>query len=144
QGAASPWTDTGQLVEPGAHGGLAPQVSVVRDREAVCLIADALHEVERLRSRREHDRIRSIGLEELLTLLGDTGEGQVVQPELVENAFRRPDLRLAAVDQDQVRHRPATLLGRALVAGACAAEPAPEDLAVGRDIVRALYGPHPE
>ena len=93
QRAAAARADAGQVVELGADRRLAPQVAVVGDREAVRLVADALDEVQRLRGRSAAaiGSARS-GQDQLLALLGEPGERQVVQPELVEDApsRRRP------------------------------------------------------
>src|SRR5262245_4246402 len=61
-----------------------------------------------------------------------------MQAQLVEDALRRPDLGLAAVDQHEVGHGPAALLGGALIARPGGAEPAAEHLAVRGDVVRAV------
>ena len=45
-------SDARQVVEGRLHGRLAPQVAVVRDREAVRLVAEALDQVQRRRGRR--------------------------------------------------------------------------------------------
>ena len=80
------------------------------------------------------------GQEQLLAFLGQAGQRQVVQAELVEDLLGGTDLALAAVDDDEVRHRPATLLLAPLVAVLGQAEPAAEDLLVAREVVRALDG----
>ena len=56
------------------------------------------------------------GQEQLLALLGQAGERQVVQPELVEDLLGGAHLALAAVDDHEVRHRPAALLLAPLLA----------------------------
>ena len=78
------------------------------------------------------------GQEQLLALLGQAGQRQVVQPELVEDRLGRADLALAAVDDDEVRHRPAALLLAALLARPGHPEPAAQDLLVAGEVVRAL------
>ena len=51
------------------HGTLGAHTLVVRDRETMCLVADALHEVHALRVARQDDRVRAVRQEELLSLL---------------------------------------------------------------------------
>ena len=58
---------------------------MVGDGETVGLVAQALDEVQRRRRRRQHDRVGPAGQEQLLALLGQAGERQVVQAELVED-----------------------------------------------------------
>ena len=77
------------------------------------------------------------GQEQLLALLRQPGQRQVVQPQLVEDRLRRADLTLAAVDDDQVRHRPAELLRTALVPRPRPPEPAAQHLLVAGEVVRA-------
>ena len=87
--------DAGQVVERRPHRALRAQVAVVRDREPVRLVAEPLDQVQRLRRRRQQDRIGAAGQEQLLALLGEAGQRQVVQPELVEDLLGGADLALA-------------------------------------------------
>ena len=88
-----PRPDPGQVVEGGSDRRLAPQLAVVGDREAMGLVADPLDEVEGLRGRRQEDRLRAVRQDELLALLGEAGERQVVEAQLVEDDLRGADLR---------------------------------------------------
>ena len=94
-------------------------------------------QIERLRRRGQHDGVAATGQEELLALLGDPGQRQVVEPELVEHRARGADLALAAVDDDEVGQAPAELLGAALVGTERAPEASPQDLLVAREVVLA-------
>ena len=81
------------------------------------------------------------GQEQLLALLGQAGQRQVVQAQFVEDLLGRAHLALAAVDDDQVRHRPATLLVRPLLPVLGEAEPAAQHFLVAGEVVRALDRP---
>src|SRR5689334_16625670 len=70
QGALLGRPDALDLVEDRLDRPLAAELLVVRDREPVGLVADALHEEEALRARRKEDRLRPAGYEQLLALLG--------------------------------------------------------------------------
>src|SRR4029079_291086 len=90
-------TDTRQVVERRPDAPPGAQVAVVRDREPVRLIAQPLHEIERRRRRGQDDGHGRVREEQLLALLGQAGERQVVEPELVEDGLGGADLALAAV-----------------------------------------------
>ena len=96
---------------------LRAHLAVVGDGEAVRLVAQPLQQVERARGGGQDDRLALPGQEELLALLGQAGQGQVVQAELVEDLAGRADLALAAVDDDEVGQAPAQLLGGSLLGG---------------------------
>src|SRR4029078_2589052 len=68
-------------------------------------------------------------------------ERRAVQPQLVESLLGRGALALATVDDHEVRHRPAELLGIALLPVPCPPEPAPQDLLVRREVVRPDHRP---
>src|SRR5439155_6910214 len=136
--------DAREVIELRADRGLPAEVAVVRDREAMGLVAKALDEVQGLRRRRQEDRLGDSRKDQLLALLRESGERQVVEAELVEDLLRGVHLGAAAVDDHEVRHLPAALLGRALVATGGQLEPAPEHLLVRGDVVRALDPADPE
>ena len=81
------------------------------------------------------------GQEQLLALLGQAGQGQVVQAQLVEHLARRADLALAAVDDDQVGHAPAQLLGATLLGIERTPEAASQHLLVAGEVVLAPARP---
>ena len=85
------------------HAGLGAHLAVVGDGEAVRLVADALHEVERLRRARQDDGVREVLHEQLLVLLREARQRHVLQPQVAHDVQRRRELPLAAVDDDEVR-----------------------------------------
>src|SRR5262249_37051375 len=114
--------DARQLVEDGAELALLAQLAVVRDREAVRLVAHALQEEERGRVRRERQRILHAREEHLLALrpavaqharrgrllvalLGQRGQRDAFHAEVREERARRVQLPLAAVEQQEVGRR---------------------------------------
>ena len=80
--------------------------------------------------------VGAAGQEQLLALLGEPRQRQVVEAQLVEDLLGRGDLALAAVDDHEVGHRPAELLGFALLPVPCPPEPSPQDLLVRGEVVR--------
>ena len=102
--------DAGQVVEGGPDASLGAQVAVVGDGEAMRLVAESLDEVEGRRGRRQEDRFGRAWQEQLLAFLGEPGQRQVVEAELVEDRLGGAHLALAAVDDDEVGHRPAARL----------------------------------
>ncbi len=123
---------------------LGPHLAVVGDREAMRLVAQSLDEVERRRRGRQHDRLGPAGQEELLALLGQAGQRQVVQPELVEDLPGGADLARAAVDDDEVGQRASAAPRPPSSPVRARPEAAPEDLLVAGEVVRALDRPDPE
>jgi hypothetical protein len=134
----------GEVVEGAPDRRPAPQVAVVGDREAVRLVADPLHEVERRRRRRQDDRIGPAGHEELLALLGQPGDRDLVEAQLAQDGEIGRQLALAAVDEDQVGQGPAELLRAPLLAGLRPLEPAPQHLGVAGEVVLAGDALDPE
>src|ERR1700694_2110185 len=63
------WSDAGHIVKDRADRALGAQVLVIGHREAVRLVADALHEVEALGGAGQKDRVVAIRTEQLLPLL---------------------------------------------------------------------------
>ena len=82
----------------------------------------------------------SPGQVHLLEPLGEAGDADVLEAELLEHAHRDVELALAAVDQQQVRRVREPLAGvRAFVALAqVVAEPAGEHLLHRREVVLAV------
>src|SRR5438874_5491941 len=68
------------VVEDAPHGALRADVLVVRDREAMRLVADPLNEVEPLRGARQEDWVRPGRHEELLTLLRKRRDRDLQKP----------------------------------------------------------------
>src|SRR3990172_11753777 len=66
------------------------------------LVADALDKVEGLRLAVEDDGLRQVLDEQLLVLLGEAGEGHVLEPQVAHDVERRRELAFAAVDDDEV------------------------------------------
>src|SRR3989442_1168714 len=71
------------------------------------LVADALDEVEALRRARQQDRIRPSRHEELLALLCERGDRYAQQSRVGERGLPGGELALAAVEDHEVRDRPA-------------------------------------
>ena len=82
--------DARNRVERRPRARLLPHVAVIGDGEAVRLVADALHQVERLRRARQHDRLREVLHEELLVLLGQARRRHERHAHLAQ---RRPGRR---------------------------------------------------
>ena len=78
---------------------LAAQLAVVRDREAVRLVAHLLQQVQRLRVARDAHRLALAGQVHLLEPLGEARDADVFEAELLEHAHRDAELALAAVDE---------------------------------------------
>src|SRR3989337_1928995 len=85
----------------------SPPLAGVREREAMRLVAQALHEVQGRARGRQHDGIAAVREEQLLPLLGQACQRDVVQAQLVEDRARGAHLPLAAVDDHEVRQPPA-------------------------------------
>src|SRR5947209_470306 len=71
------------------------------------LVADALDEREALRRARQQDRIRPRGHEQLLALLCERGDRYTQQSRVGERGLPGGELALAAVEDHEVRDRPA-------------------------------------
>ena len=104
------------------------------------LVADLLQQIERLGVTRDADRLGLPRQVHLLEALGEAGDADVLEPELLEHPHRDAELALAAVDQQQVRRvREPLARVRALVALAeVVAEPAGEDVLHRREVVLAV------
>ena len=77
-----------------------------RDREAVGFVAHALHEEQRWTVAVEHDRFRHARLEQLLVPLGQTEHRDPRETCVRKHARRTAELRLPAVDEDEVGNHP--------------------------------------
>ena len=102
---------------------------MVRDREAVRLVADLLERVECGRRRVEHKRLEALADVDLLLLFGQRDDREVVEAEVLEHLEPHIELAAAAVDQDQIRQ------GRPLLQRP--REPPREDFAERGEVVRA-------
>ena len=67
-----------------------------------------------------------------------------MQAELVQHRLGGTDLALAAIDDDEVRHRPASSLFVALLTDARVPEPTTQHLLMAGEVVRAADGLDPE
>lgn len=99
------------------------------------LVADALQEVEALAGAGQDHGVVVIRQPYLFEALGEAADGDVVDPQLVEGPLGRGDLRLAAVDHDELR-RVGEPLGTAVVLAGLVVE----GVAVPRGGVRGRYG----
>ena len=110
--------EPGDVVEHRLRHLLAAQLAVVRDREAVRLVAHLLQQVQRLGIARDAHRLAAgPGRYTSSNRLARLRDADVFEPELLEHAHRDAELALAAVDQQQVRRvREALARVRAFVA----------------------------
>ena len=109
QGFSPSGSDAGTLVELRAQiAGLA-LLAMKRHREAVRFIPDALDQEERGALGCQGNRIFAIAGEEQLFFLGDPDRDQRSESELLESFVGGRELALAAIDQHEIRKRPARL-----------------------------------
>jgi hypothetical protein len=89
----------------GEHRGdvVAPLPALVRDRESVRFVAQALQQVQRLARTRQDHREVVAGEPHLFEPLGDAAHGDLGVTGITECSGCRLHLRLAAVDQEQLR-----------------------------------------
>src|SRR3954452_8164434 len=105
QRALAGGADAGQVVEQRrGHRAVAPR-AMVRDREAVGLVAHTRQELERGRVVAEDDRRAAAGDEDLLDALGERHDRHAPRAEALERPQAGAELAGAAVDHDQVRQR---------------------------------------
>ncbi len=134
--------EAGDAVEDRRRHALAAELAVVRDGEAVGLVADALEQVEGIAPPRHPHRIGGTGPVHLLELLGQRRHGDLlVEAELLEHPDGDPELPLAAVDEQQLRRvrEAATALGDRLVTVLDVGAQAPgQHLLHGGEVVVAL------
>ena len=89
---------------------IAARLAVEGHGEAVRLVADALHQQQRRVVARQGDRVRARSrVKQQLFLLRDARRPPGCQADRLERLVGRRQLPLAAVDEDQVRKRPAVL-----------------------------------
>ncbi len=129
--------ETGHVVEHRLGHRLAPQLAVVGDGEAVGFVAHLLQQVEGFGVARDAHRIGLSRHVHLFEPLGEAGDRDVLEPQLLEHAHRHAQLALAAVDQHQVgRVGEALAAARAFVAVLqVATEAAGEHLLHRREVV---------
>ena len=96
-------TQSGYLVQGGGDHGLASLGAVEGDGEAVRLIADALHQVQRLRGAREHDRVVIVRQPQLLQALGDSGHVHIGNTQIAQGGGCGGHLGRTAVHEHEVR-----------------------------------------
>ena len=94
---------SGYLVQGGGDHGLAALGAVEGDGEAVRLIADALHQVQRLRGAWEHDRVVVIRQPQLLQALGDSGHVHIGNTQIAQGGGCGSHLGRTAVHEHEVR-----------------------------------------
>src|SRR5205085_10281216 len=95
-------THAADLVQAGDDGPFPPHVAVVRNGEAVRLVAQPLHQEKGLRGARQDDRVRAAGQKQLLVLLGQRRYWLVCDAQLPQRLQRRAELALTAIHDDQV------------------------------------------
>src|SRR6476620_6179658 len=109
QGLAPPGADPADFVQLRSQIARLALLPMERHREAVRLIPDALDQEERGALGCQSNRILAIAREEQLLLLGDPDPDERSEPELLESLVGRRELALAAIDQQEIRKRPARL-----------------------------------
>ena len=105
---------------------------MVRDGEAVRLVAQALDQVQRGAGAVEQQAVLAVGQHDLLDALGEAEHGDV-QAERVHGVLRGGELAAAAVDEYEVRHLAEGAVRLAQAVG----EAAGDDLVHGGEVVRA-------
>src|ERR1700730_18384065 len=75
----------------------------MRDREAVCFIADPLDEEHPWRVLLLHNRAGAAGCEDLLALFRQRESRNVRKPRRLHDLQRGAELPFSAIDEDQVR-----------------------------------------
>src|SRR5687767_11248645 len=95
-------TEPGDIVEHRPRHLLVPKLAVVRDREAVGLVAHLLEEVERLGVARDLHRLVAPGHVDLFEPFGEGGHADLLEAQLLQHADRHAELALPAVDEQQV------------------------------------------
>src|SRR6185437_4367183 len=93
------------LEELGRHRTHRASLTVVRDREAMRLIAHALQHPERRRAPRQSQRLTPPGNEDLLLALGQRDRGKPAESRGLERLARGAQLPLPSVDDDEVGER---------------------------------------
>src|SRR5579872_6743058 len=87
--------------------------------KAMRFVPYSLYQEERLRVDRQADRFGATGHEQLLLLLGQTGDRLIRDTKLLQDRQGGMQLTFAAIDQHQVRPpRPVCAVGTGLVRGA--------------------------
>src|SRR6266850_2306323 len=120
------------VVEDAPNGPLRAHLLVIGHREAVRLVPYALHEVEPLRSPRQDDRVWPRGHEELLALLRERGDRDLQETRVGKGRLAGGQLTLTAVEDDQIRDRPARPVARRTL------EPAAERISHVGEVVVAV------
>ena len=96
--------DAADVVENRNEIALAAQLAVISDSEAVRLVANALHKIERLTVTRQDDRIGFSLDENPFKLLRQPDDRNFAMPRAADNLQRRAELPFAAVNNDKIRH----------------------------------------
>src|SRR5215470_1185259 len=132
QAGANGRADAGNRVERGLDRALAAQLFVVRDREAVRLVAELLQRVQRRRGWIEQQRLAAVARVDLFLLLRQGYDRNPVEAEILEDLEPDVELAPAAVDEDQIWQHAPLLQGFA--------ETAAKDLAQRREVVGPAHG----
>ena len=81
--------DTDDVVQHRSQIALATQLAMICNREPVCLIADALYELERLAVARQHDRLGIPLGEYELELLGEADDRYILMSARIADDIER-------------------------------------------------------
>ncbi len=97
------FAESGHVVQRTRPEALGPFDALVGDREAVGLVTHALEQIQALTGAGQDHRVVLAGHPDLLQALGEAADGDVVDAQLVQRPLGGGDLRLAAVDDDELR-----------------------------------------
>ena len=94
----------GDRIQRGGHALLRAPRPMGGDAKAVRLVADSLHEIQRLRVTRQLERLGLVREENLLLLLGEADHRDFVrQPGIFQDFDDAAQLSLSTVNNDQIR-----------------------------------------
>src|SRR5579864_5683375 len=117
QAAAARGADTGDVQQLRGDGPLRPTLAVVGEAEPVRLVPGALKQPERRAPPREPEAVSTSWHEHLLLPLGQTHDGNPIEPERAGRLHRRVELALPAVDHQEVGQRVAFVSPAGEIAG---------------------------
>src|SRR5439155_22587032 len=91
-------TEAGDVVDGRASHALVAQLTVVRNREPVRLVTNALQQIQRFGLPRQTDRVAAPRHEHLFELLGQLAHGNLVfETELAQHSLSHAQLTLPAL-----------------------------------------------
>lgn len=97
------FAESGDVVERARPEAFGPFDALVGDREAVGLVPYTLEQIQALTGAGQDHRVVLAGYPDLLQALGEAADSDVVDAQLVQRPLGGGDLRLPAVDDDELR-----------------------------------------